>query len=220
MKFSFPAHAPRALVLATAVALVAGSATVASASTAAAGPPPTVAGHVYDDVTGAPVGGVEVALVPVDDPDLEVWSDSGTDGSYALSALEPGSYTLRANDFRGRYVMTSSAVFNLAPAEQVTGKDVRLTPAVTITGLAVDAVTGDPLVSICPSAFAGRDGELLHSHSECSGLDGRWSARALVAGPTTVALGGDAEHAGLWIGGGASRADATVFTTQAGATRR
>ncbi len=208
----------RALVLATATALVVGSVTVASAPTAAADPSPTVAGHVYDDVTGAPVEGVEVALVPVDDSNWEeeVWIDSGTDGSYLLSAPRSGSYTLRANDFRGRYVVSRSSAFDLAPAEQLTGKDFRLTPGVTITGLAVDSVTGDPLVNICPSAYIGSRSQGLHT--ECSGFDGRWAARGLVAGPTTVALGGDAEHASLWIGGGASQADATVFTTVAGTT--
>jgi Carboxypeptidase regulatory-like domain len=218
----FLVRRPRALVLVAATAafvgLVTGPATAASTSRAAGGSP-TVSGHVYDDVTGSPVEGVEVALVPpADDPDVEeVWTDSDADGAFRLEAFGPGTYTLRANDFRGRYVVTRTAPFELAEGASVTGKDLRLPLAATITGLAVDAAGGEPLVNICPSAFAGRSDENIGLHASCSGLDGRWELTGLPPGPTTVSLGGDANHAGTWVGG-TGQAGATVFTTTAGAT--
>jgi 5-hydroxyisourate hydrolase-like protein (transthyretin family) len=118
-----------------------------------------VSGVVVDAATGQPLAKAQVRLErrPRDGPDSG--TATNTEGKFAMAAIEPGTYRLRAfrNGYQGMYLGarrsdSTGTTLVLAPGQEVTGLKIALQPYAVIAGTIRDS-DGEALVGTTVQAF-------------------------------------------------------------------
>ncbi len=165
--------APLSIAALACVAVSAHHARYGSAQQQPAPVPGQISGHAYRADTGEPLSKTVINLIPrfaaneggrgrrgaqdqSGQPDARSVLTAG-DGSFAISDVLPGTYTLRASHVGfvpqtyGQDRNHGSATIQLAPSQTLDRIDIRLTPAGVISGTVVDQ-DGDPLENMQVSA--------------------------------------------------------------------
>jgi hypothetical protein len=127
----------------------------------------TVSGTVTDASTSAPISGISVYISSADGSyfDIAVTAD---DGTYALSAIPAGSYTLQFQPDEGQnYVQqcwnddscvdNNQTYFTVADGAVLTGYDAALVPGATIEGTVTDS-SGNPVENVNVNASSSDGG--------------------------------------------------------------
>ena len=153
----------------------------------------TVSGVVRTDGSKAPVEGACVQVVALRADFDDVVGESCTDGSgrYSVDVPTAGTYAALIKDPLGT---VRRRILRQHP-QQDQGRHVRaargttttvnasLAVAASISGVAVDKVTGAPVADICPFAHNGSTGpQNPWATYDCSDSSGRWVVRGLPAG--------------------------------------
>lgn len=148
-----------------------------------------------------------------------VYTDAG--GAYALTVPAWTMGDVTATDFGGTYVRAVVGPANGEPGTEVSGGDTAMSVGATISGVALDAVTGEPVAGACPSAVrnvgAASTGEMSIAVVQCSGSDGRWALTGLAQGRYRVALSAPGYDV-RFAPGGTSPKTATVYRAVGGAS--
>ena len=192
-------------------------------------PGATVQGVIRADGSRAPIEGACVQVVALRaDYDQSV-GEGCTDasGHYSVDVPTAGTYATVVKDPSGRFVgeysgntrnRNRATTFTLVRGgTQVVNSS--LAVAASISGTAVDKVTGAPVADICPFAYNGNTGQQNPwSTYDCSDSHGRWVVRGLPAGDYTLQLDGGpgSPYAGTWAFNAATQADATLVPVSAG----
>lgn len=193
--------------------------------------PSTITGTIRDEATGE---GVVSACVEVLKPmdvtgDYPSVGEACTDGSGSYSVdVVGGDYLLRFFDPEHRYATEHYAdaareqdadLVTVTQGETVT-VDASLGAGATISGIAVDARTDEPVSGVCPTAHWGKAGSWVRRiGSECSDEQGRWSIRGLPAGDFALGFSAgyeSATYADTWAYKADSQAEATLVEVEAG----
>jgi hypothetical protein len=190
-----------------------------------------VSGTITSDVDGAPIAGacVEVKPYPID-PGSWGGGYGCTDesGNYSIALSAAGTYTTLVTDPEGRFgaeyngntLVAADAVPFTVSHGATTTVDASLAKASSITGLAVDGKTGEPIAGACPTAFVGHDGDYAAGQvAACSGSDGRWTLRGLGKGDYALHLNtgsGTSYMAGTWAFKADSQATADLISVGPG----
>ena len=143
---------------------------------------------------------------------------TGTDGTYRIGDLVAATWTVTASDPSGRYAAASSAPLTLQAGQALTGVDLVLAPAGTVTGTVVDRVTGTPLAGVCPAPYSGRSATYVATAVvTCSDAAGAWSVGGLAQGRYTVQLSpSDGVHQPVWARHGETQRSADLLAVVAG----
>ena len=187
----------------------------------------TVSGTVTDEDTGLPIAGISMRARPFHDdgpepPDTETDSE----GRYTLAGLSPGTYVIRARDFRRGYILE---FFHDSPradlgdpitvdvAEAIDGIDFELKLGAIVSGQVVDADTGEPIneAQIFASHTDGRGSAWTNTNSS-----GRYTLRGVPSGEVDIraqAHGYIQEHVKLQVEG-TERVTGTDFDLGIGAS--
>lgn len=175
--------------------------------------PNRLTGTITDAQTGSPLAGICVSGIQPGDPGSGFGSAcTGSDGRYTLDLPTGGTWFAEATDPSGVHAYADSRPIRLADEQTVTGVDLRLSRAGTLTGKVVDRITGAPIEGICPSAYAGRTGDYLPGQvATCSDSTGTWTDAGLPAGPVTVHVSGDATHLERWAADAPNQRRASVY---------
>jgi hypothetical protein len=166
-----------------------------------------VAGHVFDAVTGQPVGGICVSVVdPATSATVAVSAPSKLDGSYSMNFVPAGPPEIalfaeckvsatknHVMTWSGNSPYQSQATTFTVTAKSTTTEDAMLPHGATITGTVKEfSATGAlyPNVPVDVSYANGPDGMSdLATYTVCTDSNGRYTARALPAGtPPTADL--------------------------------
>ena len=192
-------------------------------------PQSALVGTVVSKRTGDPV---QVCLeVLAARPDLPAGGAvanacSDDQGRYSVE-VPAGDYKLRFFDSAGAYAtqyngdvfaLTDAAPVVVAAHAQVR-VDARMADAARLSGIAVDARSGDPVADACPYAFVGRTGEQFRrSEQPCSAADGTWEISGLPPGDFTVLLThSKGYYADQWAPKSPTREAADLYTVAEGA---
>ncbi|MCU1484034.1 MAG: putative cell wall-binding domain [Actinomycetia bacterium] len=203
----------RVLSSVVAFTLVAGLPAVAGGAEASG----RVAGRVVD-AGGSPLADVCVGLLGLTGGDLAD-TETGADGRYELTGLQPGSYVLLLEDCdpEPTYVgQTKEGVVVTAGA--TTTEDATLVAGGFVTGRITDDA-GRPVGSACVHVVD--KAELAVVTSTTSARDGRYRAGPLAAGGVLLLFADcrpNPSLVGQFLGGGLDPATARVTTISAGAT--
>jgi hypothetical protein len=155
-----PARAARSRVVLLAVLAVLGAllAVVGQSSSArAAGGTASVSGTITDASTSSPIGGIAVTIHSLDYSYFDS-TISAADGTYVLSTIPAGSYTLEFQPYNGaNYVQqcwlhdscedANQTYFAVTDGQTLTGYSAALAPGGTITGTVTNAA-GDPVPNV------------------------------------------------------------------------
>lgn len=158
-------------------------------------PAASVSGTIVSDVDGAPIEGICVNIIeyPVlDGPWAIAESCTDSEGRYTARLPRDGTFIAefvdQADDgrFVSEYYDDAETLAEATPITVVNGLpatvNASLSPAATISGVAVDAKLGTPLAGVCPRAYLGHDGDQVRHSMQCSGADGRWTVGGLRSG--------------------------------------
>lgn len=192
----------------------------------------TISGTVVDEASGAPIAG---ACVEVTSP-VDEWQSAGSactdaEGRYTADLWGgPGTYTLAIEDPEGRYageylgdtrVLAEATTFQVERGAPVV-VDADLTAGATLTGRVVDSKTGQPVASVCPSAYDGNAGPSLRwTVPVCSDETGAWQLKGVPAAEVALNFGQSeypAVYADAWAYKATSQATAALVTVAAGTT--
>ena len=195
-------------------------------------PAASISGVVTDTATGLPVSGACLSASTTTDPS---YGDGGsacttTDGAYTIGGMRAGSYHLAVDAPEGAYPRTwhpgttepaGSVAVTVTAGRHVTGADIALSPAGTVTGVVTSGVTGEPLSGICVYGVRPSDGGRLANDGgrSCTGYDGAYTLAGLPAGGVKVhfaPLGN--EYLEQWAHGASSLASASLVPVTAGGT--
>lgn len=119
---------------------------VISIATLAAQPTPgagSIAGHVFDSVTGAPVRKATVRLMAGQNR-TSLTAGTDAEGKFEFSALTPGTYVLLASHTGLLDLLSRRTTVSLGPDGHIADATIRLPPRSFITGRVVDE-DGDPV---------------------------------------------------------------------------
>jgi hypothetical protein len=179
----------------------------------------TVTGTVRNSA-GAPVAGICVSAADAGDPATRYGSAcTGTTGAFQLTGIYAGTYLIQTSDDSGQYASVSSEPFTIANGQTISGIDLVVTGAGSLSGKVVDRITGQPIAGICPSAYAGRTGDYLPGQQgSCSDATGAWKITTVNPGPVTVRLEGDTTRLSRWAADAETQATATVYQVKQDAT--
>jgi protocatechuate 3,4-dioxygenase beta subunit len=116
--------------------------------------PATIEGQVLDALTGVPIRKAVLTLRKIADDSRAAEADTDTSGRFRFTGVPPGEYTLAAAA-RGYLILDRDSarqprregtLFALAPAQNLSGLVLRLTPFGAISGRIVDD-DGDPVAA-------------------------------------------------------------------------
>lgn len=138
---------------------------------------------------------------------------TGSDGSFAFSNLAPGTVSLRTNSTND--LMSASRTVKLPEGAQLTGQDLVMQRPATVSGTLTDE-HGNP-VSGYVELVASTDDEDDYTSWDSAGSNGRFEFDWVPSGSYTILAYSD-DFQDTWLGGKASRADATWFPVDAGST--
>ena len=121
----------------------------------------SISGYVFDANGTTPIGNVGLIA---DSPGFEgIGGRSNADGSYIISGLPPGNYTIRIGEFipgwyagefyDSKYTWGTADRVPVAEGENITGIDFTLDEGGAITGQVFDEATGSPLSGIHMSSI-------------------------------------------------------------------
>jgi hypothetical protein len=149
---SFSAHNSRirrtfrSIAMMGVIALAAGFLSIGGTATAAFadGGTASVSGTVTDATTSAPIGGISVQISSSDDSYLD-YVTTANDGTYTLSTIPAGSYTLQFEADDGQNYVTQcwndepcvpggNTYFTVADGQALTGYDAQLAAGASISG--------------------------------------------------------------------------------------
>lgn len=187
-----------------------------------------VSGMITSDTTGAGVSGACVAVWTHESyPDGNVagFGCADSSGHYSFDLSQTGEFIAQFSDQTGEFLSeftgdtrivaeaTSFVVTRDAPAVV----DASLAAAAVITGLAVDARTGEPVENVCPAAFVGHAGDFADGQVtiNCSDAEGRWQLGGLEAGSYALRLDPsweDGRHVSTWAFKATSQASADLIS--------
>lgn len=188
----------------------------------------SLSGRVVD-ATGTGVAGLCVTFAfpaePPRGPEVCDFFGNGTrtsaTGDYTLLDVPAGRWTVHAADPSHVHGTTVSAPVDLAEGQDLTGVDLAVDLAGTLTGRVLDRSTGRPLAGVCVVAFPGRDlsqGGVGGAVDGCTGTDGRYALGGLPQIPMTVQVPGDDLHVTLYAPNATTVAAAALVTPPAGGT--
>jgi hypothetical protein len=196
--------------------------TLASAGTA------SVSGTVYDSTTGS---GLPFAGVDAFEPDGTFAGSAGTavDGSYTITGLAPGSYTLQFvpgfddPSLAGQYwqnepSLASADYFTVSDGDALTGYDANLTVGGAISGTVLDGAAGNiPLSNVFVSVY--QNGASVPG-AAWTDENGDYTFSGLAAGSYDVEFqpGYGNSDATQWWNNATSEAGATHVTVVTGGT--
>ncbi len=156
----------------------------------------TISGRVVD-TAGAPIRGAEISLIAAGRRrgDGVTRATTAGDGAFMIRRLPPGEWQVAAR--RGGFVEEQ-----VAATSGTADVEIQLEPALSITGLVVNASTGDPIsgVPITAEFSAFRQGLVLR-RSTATDSDGRFRLTGLAADTYRLWVGqeGDPSAAGAYI---------------------
>lgn len=151
----------------------------------------TVSGEVTAAKTGSPIGEAEVAVASTEGGVVRT-ATTGEDGSYSVTALPPGSYTVEfgaegqnylSQFYNGQSRVESAQTLAVAAGERLAGIDADLAGGATVGGTVTDAPSGLPVagVEVFAAALEGSaDGVAT------TGANGHYSIVGLSAGKYVV----------------------------------
>lgn len=188
----------------------------------------SVSGTVYDSTTGSalPFAGVS-ALAP--DGTVDASGGTGFDGTYTLSGLVPGTYTLEfipgffdsalaVQYWQNEPTLASADTFTVSAGDALTGYDANLTVGGTITGTVLDGAAGNsPLANVGVQVY--QNGSLVNGYA-WTDADGNYTFSGLTAGSYDVQFqaGYGNSDAVQWWNNASTEATATQVTVGTGAT--
>jgi hypothetical protein len=173
----------------------AGQVTSGIDATIAAGATGSVSGIVYDDSTpGSPVSSVTVqAFAP--DGTFGGFATTAADGSYAITGLSPGSYTLEFQPgflnanlapqyWQNEPSLAAADYFTISDGDALAGFDAHLAVGGTISGTVLDGTAGNaPLASVGVSLYQNGVNAPYYAWTDASG---NYSLTGLTAGSYDV----------------------------------
>jgi hypothetical protein len=121
-----------------------------------------ISGTVTDNA-GAPLEDARVCADPTEEPSENICAKTGTDGTYAISALSAGPYKVEFNAkgystqyYGNAYWSVLATTVNVTAGVNSEGIDAQLHGGGTITGTVSDAATGQPLagIEVCSTTTA------------------------------------------------------------------
>ena len=150
-------------------------------------PGATVSGTITIPGGGSPPAGTTVEALPTDGtlPDGTIDSqdgaiDSNGDGGFSIAGLAPGDYSIVASSPGLGDATLSVTVVGTTP---ITGQDLALTDAGTVTGVITDAATGLPIAgAIVSSDSLGTTGPVT------TGTDGSYSLPDVSVGSVKITV--------------------------------
>lgn len=194
-------------------------------------PTGSVSGTLYDSST--PGAGLSFAAVDAFTPDGTFAGSVGTgfDGSYTLSGLAPGSYTLEFMpgtahpDLAMQYwqnepSFAAAEFFTVAPGDALTGFDAHFAVGGSITGTVLDGTAANaPLPGVGVTIYQNGSPVATSSYSQTDS-NGNYALPGLAAGTYDVFFqaGYPSTDASQWWNNAATEATATHVTVAAGAT--
>jgi protocatechuate 3,4-dioxygenase beta subunit len=178
---------------ATTVTIVNGS-TVSNvdASLAQAG---SVSGRVTDVATGAPLGSIDVYVYG--DTGGWMWyqnARTNSDGTYVVTGLLTGQYTVSFTNRSGRYVgawyngattQASATKISVIVGQTTSGIDAALTLGGTVSGTVKDS-SGAPVAGACVSVYDASNAAV--GAPACTAVDGTYATAAVPAGQYKVSF--------------------------------
>jgi hypothetical protein len=186
----------------------------------------SVSGTVYGPGTGA--AGIANLSVLALSPDGSVAAQgvTGDGGSYSLSGLTPGSYTLEfLNGFaaptlapqywQDEPTLAAADFFSVAAGDALTGYDAHLVPGATITGTVLDGAAGNaPLAGVSVNVVQNGYPAVGYAATDSNG---NYSFVGLAAGTYEVEFQPSNSDAVQWWQNAATESTSTPVVTTAGA---
>jgi hypothetical protein len=164
-----------------------------------------VAGHVFDGVSGQPIGGICVSVIdPSTSATVATAAPSKTDGSYSMNYVPAGTPEIarfaeckvsptknHVMTWSGNTPYKSQATTFSVTARSTTTEDAMLPPGATITGTVRQFTSTGALYANVPVDVSYANGPAgmsdLATYTVCTGGSGQYTARALPAGSPPAA---------------------------------
>lgn len=209
----------------TSVAVAKPSASAASTQ----GPRGSIIGRVVNDLDRTPIVGVCVSVFDAasrDESSGQSVACTDADGRYQ-ALVAPGRYVVQFVDPEGRFAAEwngNRTSIEKAPVIVVHRQLAAVVPAALapggqLSGRAVDAATGEPLVGACPTANLGRTSVYVPTSARCSTASGYWSIKGLPGGRFTVGIIIPRAQTVAWAYDATDQQDATLFSLASGGRR-
>ncbi len=147
----------------------------------------SLSGTVTVASTGLGIGGVCVTASKNNSPGPSTTATTSGDGTYTISGLSLGDYTVLVDPTCNNQ-NSSSLASQILPnpvvvtATPVTGVNVALAPGSSISGYVTDAVTGSPLSGVCVNAHTTGASPVGLNKGSASGPDGSYTVNDLTVG--------------------------------------